>query len=242
VYSFTAYGGFWRNVSRLYLVQDYFLVYLSVFLLGMIFATQERLAFFASTVQRYGLLALMVSAYALTSPYLQTSKSLFWHYRHSVRASATSGFLVATFIFLALVVGLSLWHRRRTGGTGRPAYLRWGEWLIGAITLLILINMFIGGGHGGAVAIAFNLLYFAGLLWLIFAGINTEDRFLINIGFVFFGITLLSRYFDTFWSLLNRSYFFMLGGVVLIAGGYILERKRRQLTHALASRSEGGEV
>jgi len=242
VYNFTAYGGFWRNTSRLYLIQDYFLIYLSVFLLGMIFATYERLAFFATTLQRYGVFALMVSAYALTSPYLQTSKSLFWHYRTSLRASAETGFLVSTFIALALVVALSLWHRLRSSGSTRPAYLKWGEWLIGAITLLILVNLFVGGGHGSAMAIAFNLLYFTGLVWLIFAGMNTEDRFFINIGFVFFGITLLSRYFDTFWTLLNRSYFFMLGGVVLIAGGYILERKRRQLTHALASRREGGEA
>jgi uncharacterized membrane protein len=88
---------------------------------------------------------------------------------------------------------------------------------------------------------AFNLLFFAGMLWLLYAGMHTDDRFLVNLAFVFFGLTLLTRYFDTFWTLLNRSYFFMVGGLLLIAGGYALERKRRQITAGIgARRAEGG--
>jgi len=143
-------------------------------------------------------------------------------------------------IALAIVVGLALWHRSRSGGAGRPGYLKWGQALVAAIVLFMLVNLFVGGASGGWMAIAFNLLFFAGLLWLIFAGMHTDDRFLVNLGFVFFGITLLSRYFDTFWTLLNRSFFFMVGGILLIAGGYFLERKRRSITAGIAARREGG--
>lgn len=90
------------------------------------------------------------------------------------------------------------------------------------------------------MAIAFNLLFFAGMPWLIYAGMHTDDRFLVNLAFVFFGITLLTRYFDTFRTLLNRSYFFMVGGLLLIAGGYVPERKRRQITASIGARREEG--
>jgi uncharacterized membrane protein len=56
---------------------------------------------------------------------------------------------------------------------------------------------------------------------------------MVNLSFAFFALTLLSRYFDTFWSLLNRSYFFMLGGLLLIGGGLFLERERRKLTRKM---------
>jgi uncharacterized membrane protein len=68
-----------------------------------------------------------------------------------------------------------------------------------------------------------------------------NDRVLVNMAFLFFGLGLLSRYFDTFWTLLDRSYFFMAGGLLLIGGGYLLEKQRRKLTGRIrAARSQGG--
>lgn len=240
LYSFFISGIFWSAVSKIYLVQFYFLAYLAVFLLGMLFATYERLRDFARPVQGYGIFAVLVSAYALTSPYLQSGRWGFLWGGKALRAAADSGQIAATFVLLVLVAALALWHRSRTGGAARPAYLRWGQVLIAAIVALMLANLFLGGVRGGTVAIAFNLLFFAGLLWLIYAGMHTDDRFLVNLGFVFFGLTLLTRYFDTFWTLLNRSFFFMAGGLLLIAGGYALERQRRRITSGIQARREGG--
>lgn len=241
-YSFIANGFFWGTATKIYLVQFYFLAYLAVFLLGMLFVTFGRLAGFARTVQGYGIFAALVSAYVLTSPYIQSGRWGYLWGTQALRAAADNGQIAATFAALVLVVALALWHRVRTGGVGRPAYLQWGQVLIAAIVGLILANLFLSGVNGGAVAIAFNLLFFAGLLWLIYAGMHTDDRFLVNLGFVFFGLTLLTRYFDTFWTLLNRSFFFMVGGLLLIAGGYVLERKRRQITAGIVAWREGGAV
>ncbi len=242
VYSYGSYGLFWATRTKLYMVQVYFLIYLALFILGMLFVTYERLAIFARIVQRYSLFAVLVCAYALTSPYIQSRRWLYSHAGTNSRLPADSGFLSVTFAALILVVALALWHRARTGKGNQPNYLKWGQVLIAAIVVLILINLFLGGVSGSLIAILFNLLLFAGLLWLIYAGMHSDDRFLVNMGFVFFGFTLLSRYFDTFWTLLNRSYFFMIGGLILIAGGYFLERKRRQLTHEIAARREGGDA
>ncbi len=239
-YSFVANGFFWGDISKVYLVQFYFLAYLAVFLLGMLFATYEQLADFARTVQRYGIFAVVVSAYALTSPYIQSGHWGYLWGARTLRAAADSGQVAATFAAIVLVVVLAQWHRLRTSGPGRPAYLMWGQALIAAIVALLLANLFLGGARGGTVAIVFNLLFFASMLWLIYAGMHSDDRFLVNLGFVFFGLTLLTRYFDTFWTLLNRSFFFMAGGLLLIAGGYALERKRRQITAGIEARRDGG--
>lgn len=40
------------------------------------------------------------------------------------------------------------------------------------LALLIFINLFSRGAYPHAVAIAFNLLFFGGLVWLIYAGIK----------------------------------------------------------------------
>lgn len=239
-YTIMAGGWWWASASKIYLVQFYFLAYLAVFLIGMLFATSESLVDIARPVQRYGIFAALVSAYALTSPFLQSGQWAHIWGNRAMRGVAEAGQIAAAVVALAIVVGLALWHRRRTGGAGRAAYLVWGQVLIAAIVAVMLANLFVGGVHGGSVAIAFNLLFFAGLLWLIYAGMHTDDRFLVNLAFVFFGVTLLTRYFDTFWTLLNRSFFFMAGGVLLLAGGYVLERKRRQITASLGARRAGG--
>lgn len=157
-----------------------------------------------------------------------------------MRETANRNWLALSFIGLGLVVALALWHRARTSTAGeRPAYLQWGQVLIGAVVLLLLANLFLGSANGGLVAIGFNLLFFAGMVWLIYAGMHADDRFLVNLAFVFFGVVLLTRYFDTFWTLLNRSFFFMIGGLALIAGGYFRERKRRQITADILARRAG---
>ena len=242
LYAFGLERLFGNTGSKIYLVQIYFLAYLAVYLLGMLFATFDRLADFARTVQRYGIFAALVSAYALTSPHIQSGQWGHLWGDKTLRAVAGSEYVALTFTALAIVVVLALWHRSRIGGAARLAFLKWGQGLIGAIALLILANLFLAGVSGGWVALAFNLLFFAGMLWLLYAGMHSDDRFLVNLAFVFFGLTLLARYFDTFWTLLNRSYFFMVGGLLLIAGGYVLERKRRQITAGIGARREEGAL
>ena len=77
---------------------------------------------------------------------------------------------------------------------------------------------------------------------MIYFGLVEHNVFYVNSAFIIFTITLLSRYFDTFWRLMDRSLFFIVGGLLLIIGGYWLEKKRRQLSNDLYQelRQEGG--
>jgi predicted Zn finger-like uncharacterized protein len=76
-------------------------------------------------------------------------------------------------------------------------------------------------------AIAFNIIYALLIVGLIFIGFQRQSMSQINIALLFFVADLIARYVDVFWQLLPRSFFFIVGGLLLIAGGIFLERKRR---------------
>lgn len=218
----------WSTNTLIYLTQVYLLAYVGMFVFGLVMATDRKLTAFSDAIQRAATFGTLMSSYVLTFPDLH--RGLQWRESNATfRAVAQSSWIAVTLVVVAAVIVLALWHRTRTTSIERPAYLNWGDGLLGLMIALLLTNLFVTGEYGGGVAIAFNLLFLAGLIWLIIAGMRTHDPFLVNTAFLFFGLGLLSRYFDTFWTLLNRSYFFMGGGLLLIGGGYLLERQRRRL-------------
>ena len=75
----------------------------------------------------------------------------------------------------------------------------------------------------------FNIIFLGFLILLLYAGYNTENIGIINTAMFWFIPLIFARYFDFFWELLPRSFFFILGGLVLLAISVVLERKRREL-------------
>ena len=237
LFSFNAVNRYYEEGGVLYQVQLYLVIYLALFVTGMLFKVSTHLRPFADTVMNYSIFAVLAGGYTLTFPRLQSG--LRWSFDDTFREAAGNIWVIDTFIALTVLATLAVWHRYKTMNSERPRYLVYGEWLITAIILLIVTNLFLGGVHGSWIALAFNLLFFGGVIWLVFAGMYTHNRFQINIAFTFFALALLSRYFDTFWTLLNRSFFFMGGGLILIIGGYLLEQQRRRLTGAIKSGLQG---
>ncbi len=223
------------RAGYLYLVQLYFVIYLAMFIAGMLMHTSKQLNGFAGPVQNYSVIGALFSLYVLTFPDLQSGLRSF--YDESFRLQAGSAWIVSTLIALAVLTVLALWHRQRAYTKEQPRYLLYAQILIGATIALIFTNLFVTGVHGSWIALAFNLLFFGGMVWLVFAGMYMSNRFLINVAFVFFALGLLTRYFDTFWTLLNRSFFFMAGGLILIVGGYLLEQQRRRISTLVKNKS-----
>ena len=65
-------------------------------------------------------------------------------------------------------------------------------------------------------------------IWLVTFGTKLHNRFLINLGFAAFGAEALYLYLETFGSLLSTAAFFAIGGILLIAGGFVWEKLRRR--------------
>jgi uncharacterized membrane protein len=81
----------------------------------------------------------------------------------------------------------------------------------------------------GDLRLFFNILFALEIFGLIILGFIRRYPAYVNIGLLFFALDVIARYFDVFWELLPRSLFFILGGLLLLFGGIILERKRKKI-------------
>lgn len=117
---------------------------------------------------------------------------------------------------------------RKTGGAGSQ-----GRWLAaapaGAGLLALLIPLLLLTLPAGTpMRLTFNLLLLGAVLGLLAYGYARRNEALVNLSLLFFVVQVVARYFDLFWQLLDRSLFFMAGGLLLLVGGYFLERSRRR--------------
>ncbi len=215
-----------REAAPVFMMQTYFLAYLGLFLLGRIMKSYVKTSPLSQIFQRYNLSAMLFCIYILTFP--EINRKGGWLI--GINVAQMSGWTLSILVMAVLCAGLFLWLRERTGTFIKTPLMMPGYGLIAVLFCVMLANGLIPGVRGGVIPVLFNLIFFGGLVWFVYAGVQVHDPFLVNLSFAFFALTLLSRYFDTFWSLLNRSYFFMLGGLLLIGGGLFLERERRKLT------------
>jgi len=82
-------------------------------------------------------------------------------------------------------------------------------------------------------AVVFNAVYFAVAAAIVARGYAFADERYINLGLAAVALGLLTRYCDVFWSLLANSAFFLIGGVLLLALAFALERVRRELLRGM---------
>ncbi|MBM7865930.1 DUF2157 domain-containing protein [Heliobacterium gestii] len=75
------------------------------------------------------------------------------------------------------------------------------------------------------------IILFIGAILLIQSGSRLKEEWQINSGTLFFLFCVLYAYGRYAWGLLDKSLFFIGGGLILFALGYMLERNRRQLLH-----------
>jgi uncharacterized membrane protein len=70
-------------------------------------------------------------------------------------------------------------------------------------------------------------------VWLLAYGSSQRNRFALNAAFAAFAGEVLYLYFETLGTLLDTAAFFALGGVILIAGAYVLARVRKRVVSAV---------
>ena len=103
----------------------------------------------------------------------------------------------------------------------------------GLAVLIVLVTaylvVFVDAGNDVLYPVLFNALLLAGVIGLVFAGYFWRREAFINIAIVFFGLGIVTRYFELSWGLLDRSVIFILAGLILIGGGFLLERGRSRM-------------
>jgi uncharacterized membrane protein len=130
--------------------------------------------------------------------------------------------LLAVFIALALALYAFLWRRS-------PDRLPLGLSAVVFGAALVLLVVARPAVPWQLYSVAFNLLLLVlqGLLLVHATRVNSIA--LANLVMIAFALQVATRYFDIFWDLLSGSLLFIVTGVVVFAGGFLLERNRRRL-------------
>jgi len=84
-------------------------------------------------------------------------------------------------------------------------------------------------GNSVLFAAVFNAALAVTVIAIIVAGVAERKSYLINMGLLFFGLLLLTRYIDLMWGMMDGAVFFIVGGILLLLTGFFLERTRRRL-------------
>lgn len=88
---------------------------------------------------------------------------------------------------------------------------------------------------GMAWALFFNILVFIEVLGIIFSGYLKKEEWLINLGAVFLFILIFVKYFDWFFSFLDKSIFFIGAGLIFFGVGWFMEKGRRRMIATIKS-------
>jgi uncharacterized membrane protein len=211
----------WSAGEPLALLQLYAFAGIALYIVGRAMESSARLAEYAPPVVMTGAIGAAAAWFALSFPEL--------HRLGTFGALPSPAWLAATVALLILVAALMVWRYHDTPLGSLPLYRKGAfVWLMLAAALAVA-GLLAHGEFPGWAALGYNVLAFAGALWMVLTGVDRGERRIVNLGIACFGALILARYVDTFWSLLDRSYFFMVGGALLLGAGVMLERARRRL-------------
>lgn len=83
--------------------------------------------------------------------------------------------------------------------------------------------------YGILWALIYNVVIFAALLGVIFLGYHRKESWYINIGSFFLFALIIVKYFDYFFTFLDKSVFFIGAGIIFFVLGWFMERGRRTM-------------
>lgn len=81
--------------------------------------------------------------------------------------------------------------------------------------------------YGSIWAIIFNVISFLLMFGILLSGYLRRESWQINLGAFLLFILIIVKYFDWFFEFLDKSLFFLLAGLLMLAVGYFMEKGRR---------------
>ncbi|HTI73263.1 MAG TPA: DUF2157 domain-containing protein, partial [Candidatus Limnocylindria bacterium] len=182
---------------------------------------------FAGTTEKFGLLLMNIAAFPLCIG-------------EAYEAPATSKGITLSLIIATLAVGLvtlGIWRNRGTmDGDWKKL---WGAAIAGLVLVATLFITYVpemhwhesrdNPYHWGA-----NVAVFLWCLAQIRVGALRRNKWVLNTGMTFAGITLIAAYFNFSGSLEARGIVFMVGGILMVAGALVMERVRRRMIRKMA--------
>ena len=72
-----------------------------------------------------------------------------------------------------------------------------------------------------------------GMLGIILVGYLRKESWHVNMGVVLLFILILVKYFDWFYTFLDKSLFFIGAGILMFAVGWLMERARKRVLFSM---------
>ena len=197
----------------------------ALYAIGAVHSWFERLKLYTTRYQIVGLILVFGVLFVLSFQGLFSERAM----DQFDAAQLPMQFIVTFSIAAAIAVMCALYSLFRYLNNRQLSGAYYGD-LITAIVLTAVgyMALYLPFSSPATYAVIFNIMLFALVFGLLFVGYLREVQYLVNIALFFFGLGVIGRYFDLTWELLPRSVFFVLGGLLLLIGGWLLERLRRK--------------
>jgi len=145
------------------------------------------------------------------------------HMTDTGSASATTSWLAFGVVTSIVSVAAVLFAMRRNAATVVDAI---GTLLVCLVTVAYVMTV---GNDDDRYDVVYLVFALGVIVWSISRGARMDDRFVINLSTVAFGLWVLYTYFELFAGLMDQAVFFTVGGILLIALALGLENLRRHL-------------
>ncbi len=212
----------------------YMLVGAALFAIGRLHARMTEYQHFVRVYEIWGFVIAGIATYILGSMFLWSELEYSDLPTLTLEYWATIALSVAVSAVVTYVG-----YRWDATGTVVSARWRWevsGVLTIFGIALLTLVGLFASVSW---FWLPFNAVIIAAVVAMVNAGIRFNRNYLVNIAFILFSITVISRYFEIGLELglLDQAMAYIVAGALLIAMGLGLERVRRRIIGDIRNRS-----
>jgi len=205
-------------------------IYLSagtlLFSIGGLHYLKPQLIKIARIFRISGIKIAMLSLFLLTFKFFSGYIDSYWFRNSRMLEDMSSQLMIGIVLFSILaIIGLVI------NLLFNPSQSKTNSFESGAALGLLGFTLlfFFFPAESSVYTVIYNLL-FAGLtIFLIYIGYQRSDIKIVNIGIFWLSVFIFAKYFDFFWDLMDRSLFFIVGGLILVLGGIAMERKRRQI-------------
>lgn len=114
------------------------------------------------------------------------------------------------------------------------SWRRLSPWVVlAAASAVVAVSGFLGGDVRAVGAWLSSACLIVLGVFMARAGLQEGKPWLVNAGIGFIALTILTRYFDFFASMLDQGLMFLVSGIVVLGVGWVAERKRRTLMRAI---------
>ncbi len=211
-------AGNFFNLPVLYLISG-----ITLFGIGGLHYFSDRLKKVARIFRLSGLRVAMMALFLLSFRFFSGNYNGYSIRGEALPSESFAIMLAILVVLAAITVFVNIMYNP---AKSTSSHIEYYTALVLAVLGLIFFNF---PTDNNFYVLLFNLVL-AGLIFLLLQqGYLRQDMTIVNLGISFFVIFIIAKYFDFFWGLLDRSVFFIAGGIVLVAGAVYLEGKRREI-------------